>query len=220
MMAERGDYFVLHEPFSHVADFGSAIVGDRVVYREDELIAALRDLATRTTVFFKDTTDFRYPGVLADQAFLADATHTFLIRHPAETIPSHFALNPNLGRDDIGFGRLADIYEAVVRRTGAAPVVVDSADLIANPAATIQEYCRRVGISFLPKALSWQPGMCDEWRKTGEWHEATSRTRTFSATTPAYRNTVHNNPVLAEYLDYHLPYYRKLRRHRMVVNGA
>jgi hypothetical protein len=211
---------VLHEPFSHVADFGSAAVGDRVVHSEAELIAALRELARRTPLFFKDTTDFHYPGVLADQAFLAEVTHTFLIRHPAETIASHFALNRNLGRDEIGFAWLADIYDAVARRTGAAPVVVDSDDLIANPEDTVQEYCRRVGIPFLSEALRWQPGMRDEWRKTRSWHEATSRTGNFAATRPAYPETVRNNPVLASYLDYHLPYYRKLRAHRMVVNGA
>jgi Sulfotransferase domain len=220
MMAQRGDYFVLHEPFSHVADFGSTTVGDRVVRSEAELIAALRELVGRTPVFFKDTTDFRYPGVLADQAFLAEVTHTFLIRHPAEAIASHFALNRNLGRDEIGFAWLADIYDAVARRTGTAQVVVDSDDLIANPEATVAEYCRQVGIPFLPEALQWLPGMREDWRKTRDWHEATSQTSGFAAARPAYRDTVGNNPVLSGYLDYHLPYYRKLRAHRMVVNGA
>jgi len=220
MMAQRDDYFVLHEPFSHVADFGSTTVGDRAVRSEAELIAALRELAGTTPVFFKDTTDFRYPGVLADKAFLAEVTHTFLIRHPAAAIASHFALNRSLGRDEIGFAWLADIYDAVAQRTGTAPAVVDSDDLIAHPEATVEEYCRQVGIPFLPEALQWQPGMREDWRKTRDWHEATSQTSRFAATRPTYQDTVGNNPVLAGYLDYHLPYYRKLRAHRMVVNGA
>lgn len=44
-----------------------------------ELIAALREFSLERPVFFKDTTDFHYPSLLADSAFLADAMHTFII---------------------------------------------------------------------------------------------------------------------------------------------
>lgn len=220
MMAERGDYTVVHEPFSHLVDFGAATVGDRVVHSEPELIAALRELAERTPVFFKDTTDFSYPGLLADRTFLAEATHTFIIRHPAEAIASHFALKADLSRDEIGFARLAEIYDHVAASTGGVPVVVDSDDLIADPDATVREYCHRVGIPFRPQALRWRPGLREEWQQTRKWHESTSRTSGFTATRPSNRETVRSNPVLAGYLDYHLPYYRKLHAHRMIVDAA
>src|SRR4051794_7865440 len=84
MMAERGDRVVVHEPFSQVVDFGEVKVGDRVARTEHDVLAALRAMAADKPVFFKDTTDFHYPALLADQAFLAAATHTFIIRHPAE----------------------------------------------------------------------------------------------------------------------------------------
>lgn len=222
MMVERGDFTVVHEPFSHVADFGTVTVGDQTVHGEAELITALRELAERTAtlrtgVFFKDTTDFHYPGLLADSAFLVEATHTFIIRHPAEAIASHVALNPDLGRDEIGFTWLAEIHDAVAEATGTQPVVIDSDDLVARPAGTVREYCARVGIPFRPEALRWQPGLREEWQKTRPWHESTGQTSGFTPTTPAYRDTPHSNPVLAGYLDYHLPYYWKLHAQRMIV---
>lgn len=211
MIAERGDFVVLHEPFSHVKDFGEAKVGDQVVHDEAELIAALTAMATAGPVFFKDTTDFHYPGMLADPAFLTGGLHTFIIRHPAAAIASHYALNPRLKRDEIGFAWLAEIYDAVAAATGSVPIVVDSDDLVRRPLETVRAYCDAIGIPFLHHALTWQPGMRAEWQKTSRWHESTSATDGFRPNAEADRTPVIDDPVLASYLEFHLPYYEKLR---------
>jgi hypothetical protein len=211
MMAERGDRVVVHEPFSQVVDFGEAKVGDRVVRTEQDVLAALRASATEKPVFFKDTTDFHYPALLADQAFLATATHTFIIRHPVEAIASHYVLNPDLGRDEIGFAWLHEIFTAVRAATGSTPVVIDSDDLLDRPADTVRAYCSAVGIPFLPDALRWQPGMRSDWQATSRWHESTSRTAGFTRRAGGRAEAVTANPVLRAYLDYHLPHYEQLR---------
>jgi hypothetical protein len=211
MMAERGDHVVVHEPFSQVVDFGEAKVGDRVARTEQEVLAALRAIAAERPVFFKDTTDFHYPALLADHDFLAAATHTFIIRHPAEAIASHHALNPDLGRDEIGFARLHEIFAAVRAGTGSTPVVIDSDDLLDRPADTVRAYCSAVGIPFLPDALSWRPGMRPEWQATGRWHESTSRTAGFTRAPTGRAEAVAADPVLRAHRDYHLPYYEQLR---------
>jgi hypothetical protein len=211
MMVERDDRFVVHEPFSQVVDFGEVKVGDRVAHTELDVLAALRALAVQEPVFFKDTTDFHYPGLLADQAFLTAATHTFIIRHPAEAIASHRVLNPNLGRDEIGFAWLHEIFTAVRAATGSTPVVIDSDDLLDRPADTVRAYCSAVDIPFLPHALSWQPGMRSEWQATSRWHESTSGTSGFAQGAGGGVEKVVADPVLRAYLDYHLPYYEQLR---------
>ncbi|MFD5325783.1 sulfotransferase family protein [Streptomyces sp. NPDC127092] len=211
MMAERGDRVVVHEPFSQVVDFGEVKVGERVARSEQDVLAELRGIAARQPVFFKDTTDFAYPALLADEAFLAAATHTFIIRHPAEAIASHHKLNPDLGRDEIGFARLHEIFLAVRAATGVTPVVIDSDDLLDRPAETVRAYCDAVGIPFLPDALNWQPGMRSEWEATSRWHESTSRTAGFTRGSGRGAETVEADPVLRAYRDYHLPFYEELR---------
>lgn len=218
MMTERKDRVVVHEPFSQVVDFGEVKVGEQAARSEQDVLAALRGIAAKTPVFFKDTTDFHYPAVLADQDFLARATHTFIIRHPAEAIASHHALNPDLGRDEIGFARLFEIFAAVQAATGATPVVIDSDDLLDRPAETVRAYCAAVGIPFVAEALSWQPGMRSEWRATSKWHASTSATAGFrrdggdgAASRAKAVETVQAYPVLRAHCDYHLPYYEKLR---------
>lgn len=211
MMAERDDHVVVHEPLSLVVDFGEAKVHDRVAHDEREVLAALREIAVEKPVFFKDTTDFHYPVLLADEDFLAAATHTFIIRHPAEAIASHHKLNPELGRDEIGFERLCEIFTAVQAATGNMPVVIDSDDLLDRPAETVRAYCEAVGIPFVPEALSWQPGMRSEWQSTSKWHQSTSRTAGFARSSGTTVEAVAADPTLSAYLDYHMPYYEKLR---------
>ncbi|GAB1823632.1 sulfotransferase-like domain-containing protein [Herbidospora sp. RD11066] len=211
MMAERGDRVVVHEPFSLVVDFGEAKVGDRVAHTETEVLAALRALAVERPLYFKDTTDFHYPALLADEEFLRTATHTFIVRHPAEAIASHVRLNPDLGRDEIGFARLHEIFAAVEAATGATPVVIDSDDLLDRPAETVRAYCAAVGIPFLPDALTWRPGMRSEWQGTSRWHESTSRTTGFARGPGGDVGKVAADPVLRAHLEYHLPYYERLK---------
>jgi hypothetical protein len=211
MMTERNDRVVVHEPFSRVVDFGEVEVDDRIAHTEQDVLAALRAIAAEKPVFFKDTTDFHYPALLADEAFLSAATHTFIIRDPAEAIASHHALNPDLGRDEIGFARLHEIFTAVQDATGATPVVIDSDDLLDRPAETVQAYCSAVGIPFLPDALNWAPGMRPEWQTTSRWHQSTSENSGFTRRTSDGAAAVAADPVLRAYRDYHLPYYEKLR---------
>ena len=211
MMTERDDRVVVHEPFSRVVDFGEVEVGDRVAHTEQDVLAALRAIAAEKPVFFKDTTDFHYPALLADESFLSAATHTFIIRDPAEAIASHHVLNPDLGRDEIGFARLHEIFAAVQDAAGTTPVVIDSDDLLDRPAETVRAYCSAVGIPFLPDALSWAPGMRSEWQTTSRWHRSTSETSGFTRGTGDGAGAVAADPVLRAYRDYHLPYYEKLR---------
>ena len=211
MMMERGDLVVVHEPFSRVVDFGTVEVGDTVAHTEQDVLAALRHISTHWPVFFKDTTDFHYPAVLADEAFLLSATHTFIIRDPVEAIASHRVLNPNLGRDEIGFARLHDIFTAVQNATGTMPVVIDSDDLLDRPADTVRAYCEAVDIPFVPEALSWEPGMRPEWQRTSRWHRSVSESTSFANGTSRDIEAPFDARVLHAYNDYHRPFYEMLR---------
>ena len=63
MMAERGDFTAVFEPFSHAAVFGQAEIGGRPLATVPEILAELRSLTATRQVFIKDTTDRRHPEV-------------------------------------------------------------------------------------------------------------------------------------------------------------
>nr|BAV57457.1 hypothetical protein [Streptomyces sp. SANK 60404] len=216
MMAERGDFQLLHEPFSYLAEFGFVEVGGRKVSSEADLISAVRELSEERPLFFKDTTDERYPGLLGDDEFLRrDARHTFIVRNPVETIASYYAINPEVKLHQIGFEAQYELFARIWERTGERPVVVDADDLVNSPSETVAAYCRAVSIPFVPDALAWQEGSRSEWAPSEKWHRDASDSRGFEKKSRADRVDVEDHPVLSSYLEHHLPFYRKLYEHRL-----
>ena len=53
--------------------------------------------------------------------------------------------------------------------------------------------------------------MHEAWQRTGRWHETASQTSGFVRTDPAELSAVAAEPLLADYLAYHLPFYDRLR---------
>jgi hypothetical protein len=211
VMGERGDLAVVHEPFSYLAEFGRCEVGGRGATTEEGLVTALREANREQRVFFKDTTDERYPGVLADREFLArDAVHTFLIRHPRKTIASYHALNPDVRLHQIGFEAVHELYEAVRDATGRAPMVVDGDRFAQNPEATVRAYCDAVGLAHDAGALSWNSGERQEWAPSARWHRDASASSGVHSAENSYAVDVESDERLAGYLRHHLPFYEKL----------
>ena len=218
-MLEHGGLVALHEPFDNIADHGSTLVNGHPVSDPAELIRTLRGLAGAATVFFKETTDRRHHAVLADRRFLAEATHTFLIRAPDEIVASCYALQGDrLTQSEIGLEHAYDLYQAILAAGGARPVVVDSDDLIADPAATVAAYCAATGIPFSRSALRWAPGDRAEWQQSARWHVRVSESTGFTQSPTRYETTTANNAMLARYSAHHEPFYRALRAHRIAVD--
>lgn len=212
-MAERGDLTVVHEPFSRVAFFGSADVAGTTCSTEAEVAQALLELAGSGPVFFKETTDYRYPGVLADASFLRSATHAVMVRSPEAVVASYLRLHPDASLDAMGFEHLSELYDAVVAATGKRPFLVDGDELATSPAITVAAYCDAVGLPFVVDALQWEAGAMDDWGQFSRWHETAASTTGFVPTS--------SEPVpdelrerAAEYVVHHAPFYERLRSAR------
>lgn len=222
MMLERGDFHVLHEPFSYLAEFGHSDVDGQRNRTQSALIESIRSRAIKHPVFFKDTTDERYPAVLDDTDFLGrQAVHGFLIRHPALTVPSYQRINPNATIEQIGFGHLHELFTAVTAARGEEPPVIDAEDLVANPEGIVEAFCRAVGIEFKPQALQWQAGARLEWSPSGRWHEDVSRSNGFQANNSDPADLpVSDGPTRSCYVAHHLPFFTDLYRRRLVARSA
>jgi len=218
MMAERGDFTPVHEPFSYLAEFGHVDIDGKQVTSESALIEALRALSGNGPIFVKDTTDERYPGVLEDERFLAeDATHTFIIRHPKETIASYYELNPDVALHQIGFEAQYEIFSTITRVAGREPVVIDADDLVGRPEGLVRAYCRQVGIDFRPEAMNWSPDNRSEWAPSDRWHTAAAASTGFGDVKEGRGVDVEAHPELSKYLHHHLPFYEELYARRLAV---
>lgn len=93
-----------------------------------------------------------------DRGFLRELTNVFLIRHPARVIASYSRKRESPTLADIGFVQQAELFDQVAQRIGAAPPVVDSADIREMPHQTLARLCAALGIPFTEAMLRWPAG--------------------------------------------------------------
>jgi hypothetical protein len=117
----------------------------------------------------------------------------------------------------IGLERLCEVQDAVGDAGGDTSVVIDSDDLVTRPAATMAAYCAAVGLPFIPRALTWEPGERPEWRQYARWHVDASSSSGFEQHEHVYPRTVENSPDLARFAAYHRPFYERLYAQRLDV---
>ena len=207
---------MIHEPLSNIIVQGYTMVGRNRVTTDAALVEALFDLAQQTPVFVKEVTGYRY-DVVNDERLLRLAAHTFIIRRLDAVIASHYMMNPSLTSTEVGYENQFEIFRLVHEYTGTCPVVVDADALLDDPPEVVRAYCERVGIPFLPSALSWQPGDRQEWSRTRKWHRGAAESSGFYQQRRNHEVDVHNDPILSAYYRHHLPYYQLLHAKRLMV---
>jgi hypothetical protein len=225
MMMERGDFKVIHEPFSYnfyAKEQGATAVGmnvdpDHPLDFEDILAMIEREAQTRP-VFFKDMS---YHAIAhADEDFMRKFANTFIIRDPAITLPSHYKLNPEFTLTEAGYESMDKMYEMVKRTSDKEPAIVDGDDLIKDPFTVVKGYCDVVGIPFLPNSLSWGAEFKREWKTWEIWHLDAARSTGFQKDLETFDFTVFDVPRLKEMYEQCMPYYEKMHAVRIKPRDA
>ncbi len=91
-------------------------------------------------------------------ADLPHHAHTFLIRAPERVVASYAAKRVAVRPEHLGYATLRTYFDREADRLGQAPPVVDAADILRDPAATLAALCTALGIAFDPAMLAWPPG--------------------------------------------------------------
>ena len=226
-MFERGDFRVFHEPFIHLYYLGDA--NKTLKYFNPDpahptSYAGVRDMileaAEHEPVFIKDMCYYVNDYIEGDEEFVKRVRNTFLIRHPEKSIPSYYRLDDEVTRDEIGLDAEYRHFELVTRVTGEVPVVIDGSDIQADTEATMRAYCGAIGLEFLPESLTWERPVPPEWDFVAGWHgDMHNRSGIDGASTAREREkvTIDSAPHLRDYYEYHLPFYLKLRQHRLQI---
>ncbi|NET56701.1 MAG: sulfotransferase family protein [Symploca sp. SIO2E6] len=223
MMRQRGDFLVLDEPFGLYFCYSEERKSNRYqevetnpAYNFQPLFQDLINKAQTQPVFIKDMARFIYDR--ADEDFLSHFEHTFIIRHPAKTLPSLYAIWPDFILSEAGYAELYQLFAATTAYLGKVPPLIDSDDLLRKPEATVQAYCDAVGIPFMPQALTWKPKIQPEvsqWE--GGWHTHLESSQGFQERTKKDYALIEDNEHLKRAYEYCLPYYQKLYEHRLRI---
>lgn len=220
MMMERGDFKVIHEPFSYffyAKEQAAAAIGMNVDpdHPQDfsEIMAMILREAEEKPVFFKDMS--YHPFSRADENFMRNFENTFIIRDPAITLVSHYKLNPDFTLTEAGYESQYKMFEMVRNISDKMPAIVDAEDLIEKPFSVVKGYCEITGIPFIPESLTWGAEFKPEWKTWEIWHLDAAKSTGFIKDLEPFDFTVHDVPRLEEMYQQSLPYYQALYKHRI-----
>ena len=220
--AQRQDCFVVDEPFyaAYLQATGlkhplyQEIIADGSV--DDNAVAdyCIGPVPNNREVFYqKHMTHHMIPEF--DREWMAKVTNVFLIRDPLRVIASYNIKRENPNLADIGVVEQLEIFDRVCDMTGELPVVIDSADILANPELMLRKLCTSLGLAFDPKMLSWMAGpksFDGVWAK--HWYGSVWESTGFGqpSTTPA------EIPLsLNDLADEALEHFNKIKAHALTL---
>lgn len=228
MMKQRGDFHTFHEPFGQSYYLSEDRKSDRAADqapRADLNYRAILDMLEshigERSVFIKDLT-YHVEGVF-DAGFMSHFHNTFLIRDPAKTLPSLYAVLPDFRPDEVGYDTQYRMYELVRDSGASAPVIIDADDLATNPEAVVRAFCECVGIPFVADALQWEnipSSTTITWWIGGDGHHGNLKTST-GFRTNRFKDypKVSEVPKLARTYEECLPFFEKLHANRLKVSA-
>ncbi len=108
--------------------------------------------------------------------------HAFLIRAPERVVASYRAKNELRDFEMLGFAKLRAYFEVEADRTGNAPPVIDSDDILRAPEAMLRKLCAALGIVWDAAMLSWAKGPHPEDGVWGaHWYDKVNASTGFGA---------------------------------------
>jgi hypothetical protein len=228
MMRMRGDFRCFHEPFGEAWYKGDNARWPRIRPDSeripgltfDKVWQSLLSAAAEGPVFSKDFP--HYVKHLWSDEFLDRFEHSFLIRDPAKVVTSMYKHWPDFLLEELAFVEQRELFDRIADRLGRAPPVIDSDDLLENPQAIVEAYCKAMGIPYIDEALSWEPGAREEvsWYDGGSWHARLRDSDGLKAQPRRYIDIADAPGRVREICDTVLPHYRQLHAHRLVASST
>ena len=147
------------------------------------------------------------------RGFMRACENVFLIRHPARVVASYAKKREGPDLADIGFVQQAELFDEVADWLGRAPLVIDSADIRADPRGRLGRLCAALGIQFTDAMLTWPAGpkpYDGVWAP--HWYGAVHRSTGFAGPEGPLPELTGDYARLAEAA---LPCYERLARYRL-----
>lgn len=148
-----------------------------------------------------------------DHADMPGLRHAFLIRDPARVVASYAAKRVAVVPEHLGTARQVEFFDREADRLGRVPPVIDSADILADPASMLKRLCNALDITWDAAMLAWKPGLRDTdgiW--AGHWYDAVMNSSGFG---PPDDRPILLNDDAKRVADACRPDYDYLSRHKL-----
>ena len=146
-------------------------------------------------VYQKHMTQHMIDGI--DRSWMGQVTNVFLIRDPARIIASYSDRRVNPTAADLGFDTQAELFAAA--KADGAPLVLDAADILADPEHVLRSLCDALGIGFDRAMLSWSSGPHPSDGVWGaHWYKSIWKSTGFAPPDPRSRPVIEDKALLAK----------------------
>lgn len=152
-----------------------------------------------------------------DWGWTFELCNCFLIRNPERVVASFIDRMPSAQFADLGFQQQAELFDRLSDSNGAAPPVLDSDAILANPDTTLRCLCRALAIDWDEGMLQWAPGPRDYdgvW--ASHWYSSVHKSTGFAETRYEKKELTDDARRL---VDRARPFYEKLSGYS-VTNAA
>lgn len=216
----RPDCTVVDEPFyaCYLAESGldhpcrDAVIASQSTDRA----TVMRELAqapVSSPLFYQKQMTHHIPEGM-DMSWCAGMRHCFLIRDPLQVIASYLQKMPSVDKDAIGIVRQAQLFDEISAVTGRPPAVIDSNDVLADPAGVLAATCKALEVPWLPDSmLDWPAGRRDSdgvW--ASHWYQNVERSTGFGSSPAGAPQLAPEHYELADAMSVH---YQKLAKYRL-----
>jgi len=133
-----------------------------------------------------------------DPGFMRQTCNVFLIRDPREMLPSLTIQVPDAQLADTGLQRQWQLYCSLLE-AGQQPAVLDSRELLLDPAGVLRALCGHIGLEFTEAMLSWPAGpRAEDGVWAPHWYHAVHKSTGFGTYEPKIGFPERLEPLLAE----------------------
>ena len=139
--------------------------------------------------------------------------HAFLIRDPKRVVASYAAKRVAVRPEHLGVKKQVEFFDREADRLGHAPPVIDSADILRDPAVMLERLCGALAIPWDKAMLRWHPGIRETdgvW--ASHWYDAVAASTGFG---PPDTGPVELEDDARRVADQCRPYYERLAHHRI-----
>ncbi|MGB1207106.1 MAG: hypothetical protein ACPG5B_15780 [Chitinophagales bacterium] len=156
-------HYLLHSDTKHPAE--EAVLATQENDGNKVMQSLLNDIFCDVPVLFLK--QMAHHLIALDHSFLSKMTNVLLIREPKAVIHSFAKVIKEPKLSDIGIKRQFEMYD-IFAKMGENVPIIDSAEVLKNPALVLEKLCEQIGIPFTEKMLSWKKGARKE---DGIWAE-------------------------------------------------
>jgi hypothetical protein len=144
-----------------------------------------------------------------DLSFLQHTHNVFLIRNPQEMLPSLAVQLPHARLADTGLERQWHLFDDLVS-SGQHPAVLDSRELLLDPAGVLRQLCKHIELGFSEEMLHWPTGpRAEDGVWAPHWYHAVHQSTGFASYQAKTDFPLHLEPLLNECA----PWYDRLFEH-------